>query len=97
MCRTLVRRYETRRLSRVCEEQLGRKESVQCHSCSLYERDDQEGAQGARYQCLVKDDLNEEEATAIGDEAAEVPVEDDCQVRDSNTCKLITSIDLDDL
>merc|ERR1712179_762759 len=44
MCRTLVRRYETRRLSWVCEEQLGRKESIQCHSCSLYERDDQEGA-----------------------------------------------------
>merc|ERR1712179_579940 len=63
MCRTLGRRYETRRFSRVCEEQLGRKESVQSHSCSLYER-------------LVKDDLNEKEATAIGDEATEVPVED---------------------
>ena len=56
-----------------------------------------EGLQGARCECLVKDDLNEKEATAIGDEAAEVPVEDDCQVRDSNTCKLTTSIDLDDL
>ena len=42
-----------------------------------------------------QEDLNEEEATAIGDEAAEVPVEDQCQVRDSNTCKLTTSIELD--
>ena len=42
-----------------------------------------------------KGDLNKEEATAIVDEAAKVPVEDVCQVRDSNTCKLITSIELD--
>ena len=88
MCRTLGRRYETRRLSRVCEEQLGRKESVQCHSCSLYERDDQEGAQGARQKYLVKKTLNEEEATAIGDEAAEVPVED--QIAKSETPILVS-------
>ena len=54
-----------------------------------------EGLQGARCECLVKDDLNVEEATAIGEEAAEVPVEDDCQVRDFNTCKLTTSIEPD--
>ena len=42
-----------------------------------------------------QEDLNKEEATAIVDEAAEVPVEDVCQVRHSNTCKLITSIELD--
>ena len=54
-----------------------------------------EGLKGARYQCLVKDDLNVEEATAIGDEVAEVSVEDECQVRESNTCKFINSIELD--
>ena len=42
-----------------------------------------------------QEDLNKEEATAIVDEAAEIPVKDACQVRDSNTCKLITSIELD--
>ena len=37
-----------------------------------------------------QEDLNKEEATAIVDEAAEVPVGDVCQVRDSNTCKLMS-------
>ena len=33
-----------------------------------------------------------EETTAVGDEAAEVPVEDECQVRDSNISKYIGSV-----
>ena len=76
MCRTLRRRYESRRFSLVSEEQLGRRESVQCHSCCQYKRDDQEGAQGARYQCLSQDDLNDEEAADTEVEAAKVPVKD---------------------
>ena len=34
-----------------------------------------EGLKGARYQCLVKDDLNEKEATAFEENAFEFPVE----------------------
>ena len=35
-----------------------------------------------------------EEAKAVGDEAAEVPVEDECQVRDSNISKSIGMVSI---
>ena len=84
MCRTLGRRYETRRLSQASEEQLRRK-NLSDATAAAKKNETTKKVSRVLDRNTCQEDLNDEEATDDEENAAEnLMMIQDCQARDAN-------------